>query len=81
MAKITTKVPRVGTARVRTPVDVTASAHKAVRVVGLEVQNLSPEAVTALRAFKVLSPVRRPWRFKGAKTAAIKKAVRSYYLG
>ena len=45
------------------------------------VKNMSPKAITAARAFKGLSVAKTPAKLKGKRTAAIKRAVRDFYLG
>jgi hypothetical protein len=42
---------------------------------------MSPEAIQAARAFKGLSVSKTPSKLKGKRAAAIKRAVRAYYLG
>ena len=48
----------------------------------LVVKNLSPKALRAIKALKGLGKApRTPAKLKGPNEAAIRRAVRSYYLG
>lgn len=48
----------------------------------LLVKNLSPRALRAIKALKGLSkPRRTPAKLKGPHEAAIRRAVRAYFLG
>ena len=48
----------------------------------LVVKNLSPKALEAIKAFKGRGkPPRTPAKLKGPNEAAIRRAVRAYYLG
>ena len=48
----------------------------------LVIKNMSPKALEAIKAFKGLGkPPRIPAKLRGPNYAAIRRAVRAYYLG